>query len=80
MTAGIEVINDAGTVLIDENYANLCVVASGTATANATGTWSASAPAGLVSPVLAVRATGGRAYGTRIKDTFGGNADPGTVI
>lgn len=68
MPAGLEIINTSGSVLIDENYANLAVSASGTLTFSSDGTQNISLPYyanGLRNPIIALRVTGSGGAGVR---------------
>lgn len=62
MTTGLQIVNDAGTILIDENYTNLALRLKGTVTLDSDGV-ALVAVAGLASPVVAVRCTTAQAYG-----------------
>ena len=66
MPAGLEIINTSGSVLIDENYKNLAVSASGSFTfvAGDFGRVNVSIPYianGIRNPIIAIRVTGGYA-------------------
>lgn len=56
MPSGIQVINNAGTILIDENYSNLAVRASGTVTGStsSTGRLDFAVASGLNAPMFAI--------------------------
>lgn len=66
MTAGLEIINTSGSVLIDENYQNLAMSASGSFTfvSGDFGRVNVNIPYkadGLRNPIMAIRVTGGYA-------------------
>lgn len=72
MPAGIEVINNASTVLIDENYSNLAVRASGTLTASTASTGRVTlASSGLNSPMFAIAPSAQQFSVVRFNSTTG---------
>ena len=86
MTTGIQVYNDYGSILVDENYSNLAVRQKGSATISSYGYITTFKVPNCTSPMVAVQASNGLANastwldsdGTTLNVYIGG--DPGTAV